>query len=194
MKNIIWKNLENQYIITQFIDLNVDSVLEKNKMVENGDAQGLTFIDVDYSQTQLDAILNPINLSESISNKLLQLDNYHYNSVEIRNLTVNNVFFISLTKDGRDFVAEQINQLEQRIKMELILEEGAIFEYFFGNSSVNITLVQLRQIYIEMLDIVNANFGIYQQEIFTINSLTTAEAVESYDFTTNYLKNNNFNL
>ena len=51
-----------------------------------------------------------------------------------------------------------------------------------------------------MLDVVNTNFGVYKAHVFAINNLTSIEdegdvvGITNYDFTANYLKNQNLNI
>lgn len=133
-------------------------------------------------------------LQEKIEYQLQQLDNYHYNSSEIREMKINGYFILSLSGDGRALIAEQIQSLEQQIKLNVITEESATFEYFYNGGSIEITLIQLRQLYIFMLNVVNTNYAIYKAHIHAIKNLSTIEEVESYDFTANYLKNQNLNV
>jgi hypothetical protein len=135
-----------------------------------------------------------VNFKNSIEYKLQQLDNYHYNSSEIREMKINDYFILSLSGDGRALIAEQIQSLEQQIKLNVITEESATFEYFYNGGSIEITLVQLRQLYIFMLNVVNTNYGVYKAHIHAIKNLSTIEEVEAYDFTANYLKNQNLNI
>ena len=73
MKNIIWENLQNQYIVTQFISDDVDSIAEKDKMIADGDAEGLTFIGVDYSQDQINELCKYQNLEQAKLDKIAQV-------------------------------------------------------------------------------------------------------------------------
>lgn len=134
------------------------------------------------------------SLSEAKTKKLLELDDYHYNALEVRILTINSYFKFSLNAEGRALIGEQIINLVQQIKLGTIQEEDASFEYYYNGSSIEVSLTQLRQIYVEMLRIVNSNFAIYKQHIHDIKNLGTVIAVESYDSTANYLKNNNIDL
>ena len=134
------------------------------------------------------------SLSEAISKKLQELDNYHFNNLEIRQCKINNYFILQLSGEGRSLIQEQINLLEQQIKLALIVEQDASFEYFYNGGSIEISLVQLRQLYVGMLNIVNSNYQNYKAETYLIKNVSTVEAVESHDFTTNYLKNQNINL
>jgi len=52
----------------------------------------------------------------------------------------------------------------------------------------------LRQLYIFMLNVINTNYSIYKAHIHAIKNLSTIEEVEVYDFTVNYLKNQNLNI
>jgi hypothetical protein len=133
-------------------------------------------------------------VQEKIEYQLQQLNSYHFNSSEIREMKINDYFILSLSGDGRALIAEQIQSLEQQIKLNVITEESATFEYFYNGGSIEITLVQLRQLYIFMLNVVNTNYGVYKAHIHAIKNLSTIEEVESYDFTANYLKNQNLNI
>ena len=133
-------------------------------------------------------------LLESIDKKIQELDKYHFNAVEIRQCKINNYFILQLSGEGRSLIQEQISLLLQKIKLNLITEEDASFEYFYNGGSIEISLVQLRQIYVAMLDIVNSNYQNYKAEIYLIKNLSTVEAVEGHDFTVNYLKNQNITL
>jgi len=133
-------------------------------------------------------------LKELISLKLKELDVYHYHSNDIRIITINDYFILSLSSEGRNLISEQIQQLNQKISKGLLTKDTALFEYFYNSSSVKITLNQLESLHIFMLDIVNTNFGVYKSHIHAINSLSSIEQLESYDFTGNYLKNQNINI
>lgn len=129
-----------------------------------------------------------------ISKKIQELDFYHFNSLEIRQCKINNYFILQLSGEGRSMIQEQITNLVQQIKLSLITEEDAVFEYFYNGGSIEITLTQLRQLYVGMLNIVNSNYKNYKTETFLIKNLDSVEAVESHDFTLNYLKNQNITL
>lgn len=133
-------------------------------------------------------------LEEAKGKKLQELDNYHFNSQEIRQCKINNYFILQLDSTGRSLIQEQINLLIQKIKLGLVTEEDASFEFFYNGGSIDISLEQLRRIYVAMLDIVNSNFQNYKTEINNIKNLSTIQQVENYDFTLNYLKNQNINL
>lgn len=155
--------------------------LNKNMIVKNG-----VFQEYIKSENEL--------LEEKIEYQLQQLNNYHYNSSEIREMKINDYFILSLSGDGRALIAEQIQSLDQQIKLNVITEESATFEYFYNGGSIEITLVQLRQLYIFMLNVVNTNYAVYKAHVHEIKNLSTIEKVESYDFTANYLKNQNLNV
>lgn len=130
-----------------------------------------------------------INLEQKKSDKLEELDNYHFNSSEIREIKINDYFILSLSKQGRDLISEQIQNLEQQIKLNVVTEKKAVFEYFYDKKSFKITLNELRKLLIFMLNITNNNYVVYKNHINTIKNLSTIKEVEDYDFTTNYLKN-----
>lgn len=133
-------------------------------------------------------------LEHKIAYKLAELKNYHFNFSEIREMKINNYFILSLSGEGRNLIGEQIQSLDQQIKLNVITEESATFEYFYNGGSIEITLVQLRQLYIFMLNVVNANYGVYKAHIHAIKNLSTIKKVEAYDFTANYLKNKNLDI
>jgi len=160
------------------------------------------FIEIEYDAQVLDKQMcvvdgvykeKSITLSESISKKLQELDQYHY-ATEIRQCKINNYFILQLSGEGRSLIQEQISLLTQKIELNLIQEADASFEYFYNGGSIEITLNQLRQIYVAMVDIVNTNYQNYKAETYLIKNLGSVEAVESHDFTVNYLKNQNINL
>jgi len=128
-------------------------------------------------------------LAELKESKIQQLDNYHFNSSEIREIKINDYFILSLSKQGRDLISEQIQNLEQQIKLNVVTEKKAVFEYFYDKKSFKITLNELRKLLIFMLNITNNNYVVYKNHINTIKNLSTIKEVEDYDFTTNYLKN-----
>jgi hypothetical protein len=133
-------------------------------------------------------------LPESIDKKLQELDQYHYNAVEIRQCKINNYFILQLDSIGRSLIQEQILLLTQKIQLNLIQEADAVFEYFYNGGSIEISLTQLRQLYVAMLNIVNSNYQNYKSEIYLIKNLGSVGAVETHDFTLNYLKNQNITL
>lgn len=134
------------------------------------------------------------DLPELKAMKLIEVDNYHYNSQEIRQCKINNYFILQLDSNGRSLIQEQITALTQKIELGIVAENEAKFEYFYTGGSIKITLEQLRKIYVAMLDIVNLNFQNYKKEIAKINNLTTIKQVEDYDFTLGYVKNQNINI
>jgi hypothetical protein len=153
----------------------------------------------DYSKVQEwiadGGIVTPeYTLEEYINLKLEELNDYHFNSSEIREMKINDYFILSLSVEGRDLISEQIHNLDQQIKLNVITEESATFEYFYNGGSIEITLIQLRQLFIFMLNVVNTNYSVYKDHIHTIKNLSTMEEVEAYDFTANYLKNQNLNI
>jgi hypothetical protein len=84
--------------------------------------------------------------------------------------------------------------LVQKINLGLITEDEAEFQYFYNNDSIAISLRQLRQVYVSVLNIVNANYQNYKAEINIINNLPDVLSVKNYDFTSNYLKNQNITI
>jgi hypothetical protein len=133
-------------------------------------------------------------LDKAIANKLVELDTYHYDSDDIRQLSVNGVFEVSLNKVSRDIIVEQISNLEMKIGLGLNTIEDSIFTYYYEGGNIEITLNQLKGLYTTMLNIVNENFKVYTSHITTIKSLTSIEDIEVYDFTINYIKNQAINV
>jgi hypothetical protein len=175
------KELENSYLVNDSITVPKDAGNSDYQKVQDWIAEGNT-PDPEFT------------LEEKIEYQLQQLDNYHYNSSEIREMKINDYFILSLSGDGRALIAEQIQSLDQQIKLNVITEESATFEYFYNGGSIEITLVQLRQLYIFMLNVVNTNYAVYKAHVHEIKNLSTIEEVEAYDFTANYLKNQNLNV
>lgn len=184
------------------------ALIKDNKVVQVSDSQfpvaemqwiecndsvktGFNFINNEFKS---DSELNILSLDKVRSNKLNELDSYHFNATEIRQCKINNYFILQLSGEGRSLIQEQITSIEQKIKLNLIAEEDASFEYFYNGGSIEISLVQLRQLYVAMLNIVNSNYQNYKAEMYLIKNLPTIEAVESHDFTLNYLKNQNITL
>lgn len=160
----------------------VDNHLQLSKNIRN------QFVEA----TQLE--IDEFQIDEVKKSKIAELDNYHFNSSEIRKMKINDYFVLSLSIDGRTLVSEQIQDLEQQVKLGIIDEMSASFEYFYNGGSIEITLSQLRQLYIFMMNIVNFNYGIYKDHMHVIKNLSTIEEIELYDFTLNYLKNQNLNI
>lgn len=152
---------------------------------------GYFFIDDQFKETNLsDADF----LEQQKSKKLKELDDYHFNSPEIREMKINDYFILSLSGNGRNLIVEQIQNLEQKIQLNITTTEEAIFEYFYNGGSIEINLLQLKQLYTFMLNVVNTNYGIYKNYIHEIKNLSTTEEVKAYNFTANYLKNQNLNI
>jgi hypothetical protein len=167
--------VDNKFFVPN--DPNNTQYKEIQKWIENGG-----IVDPEFS------------LPEAISKKLQELDQYHFNDIEIRQCKINNYFILQLSGEGRSLIQEQISFLTQKIELNLIQEADATFEYFYNGGSIEITLTQLRQLYVAMLNIVNSNYQNYKAETYAIKNLDSVEAVESHDFTVNYLKNQNINL
>lgn len=181
--------------------INFNKSIEFIKIESDYNGERITFwdeINIGIEQPSLDILNNISNetadLEESKNSKLQQLDNYHFNSSEIREMKVNDYFILSLSGEGRALIVEQIQTLEQQIKLNVITEESATFEYLYNNESIEITLVQLRQLYVFMMNVVNTNYSIYQSHIQAIKNLSTIKKVEAYNFTSKYLKNKKLNL
>ncbi len=183
--------------------INIDSVFDSFEIKDLSDGNGEFINNWDDSKIgiskptdeYLESLSNDeVELSNLIINKLSDLDIYHFNSEEIRQMTINEYFVLLLTSKGRTLVAEQIQSLELQVKLGIVTEENANFEYFYNGGSVEISLVQLRALYIFMINTVNTNYGVYKAHIHAIKNLSTIEEVEAYDFTADYLKNQNLNI
>jgi len=124
--------------------------------------------------------------------KIQELEACHY-SDEVRSLKVNGCV-LRITSEGRDLIAEQIKNLEAQIKLGDLDHRSAIFTYYCGNTTVDITLEQLQRIYILAMQLVNANFKTYQEHIKKINNLRSRNSIENYDFKTNYKINQEITL
>lgn len=131
----------------------------------------------------------------AIANKLKELDVYH-NSTEVRTLTINSTYEIYLTGSYRNLVAEQIAEIKLKIEEGDILEQDAVFNYYYNgdDSYIPVTYLQLKRIYITMMDIVNSNFVNYKNQRHQIKALTSVSDVENHDFSEGYLLNQNLNL
>lgn len=176
------KDLGDSYLVNNVVDVPINPTNRDYRKVQE-------WLSVEGNET-----LPRYTLEESIDLKLEESNDYYFNSSEIREMKINDYFILSLSADGRDLISEQIQNLDQQIKLNVITEESATFEYFYNGGSIEITLVQLRQLYIFMLNVVNTNYGIYKAHIYAIKNLSTIEEVEAYDFTGNYLKNQDLNI
>ena len=133
MKNIVWKNSEDKYIITQFISESVDSEVEKDKMIANGDAEGLIFIDVDYSQDQINDLFKDSNLAEAKINKIAQVrvnrDSWMYQPViyETRPYTATKIAgdnLVSAARSPRNIAIGFVNWMtDDGMAIELLISE-----------------------------------------------------------------------
>lgn len=172
--------------------LKENNLEDYSKFTLQDDGAGVYIRDWDYEipMPELPSA-NDLALDNAKSLKLVELDSYYFNSTEIREMKLNDYFVLSLSFDGRNLILEQIQNLEQQIILGSVTEENAKFEYFYNVTSIEVTLGQLRQIYIFMLNTMNTNYGVYKSHINTLKNLTTINEIENYDFKTNYLKNQN---
>lgn len=145
-----------------------------------------------YSESLLEEFTAQ-ELTEAKETKIKELETYH-DSTEVKEMTINNYYNLSLNSKGRALIDEQIQHLSQKIAKGALTQETAIFNYAYNGGSVAITIEQLESLYIFMLDTVNANFAVYKTHSFAINALTSVDEVESYDFTANYIKNQNLDI
>ena len=132
-------------------------------------------------------------LQKAIDLKLLELAVYHFNSTELRVLMINGQIPLSLTKEGRDLVSEQLNKLDNKV-LQGLPSVDAKFNYIHEGSTTEIAIDDLRSLYIAMMDIVDSNWVVYDTHIVDIKNCSTVTDVENYDFTINYLKNQNINI
>jgi hypothetical protein len=134
-------------------------------------------------------------LKESIDVKRQELQDFH-DSTPIRTLLISNTYTIFLHKKYRDLVSEQINDIRIGIEDGDIIEEDAIFDYYYNgdDSYIPVTYLQLKNIYRKMMFIVNANFQKFKEHNSAIGKLTSTPLVDKYDCTTGYLVNQNIDL
>ncbi len=111
----------------------------------------------------------------------------------MRNLKIND-WLLKITSEGRDLIVEQIKSLETQIKLGALDYQSAIFTYYSGNTTVDISLENLQRVYTLAVGIVNANFKTYQEHIRKINNLRSRNSIENYDFKTNYKINQEITL
>ena len=136
----------------------------------------------------------PYSVEELIAEKKSELNTYH-NSDEVRELTITHDsedYIISLSHKDRTLVKEQIDVLDKKIEVGDILEADAEFEYYYNGGSVIISLPELNALYIQMNDIVAANYITYKTHCGNLDALTIVEDVENYDFTSGYSINNTY--
>jgi hypothetical protein len=165
--------------------------------------QDNTFVEEDYLY-QNGKFINPITIDIEKNLKIKELENYH-NSDEVKNLTINNINDFKMNQEGRGLISEQINSLHLQIKLNLITEEEAKFTYVNGGT-IDFSLLQLEQLYIQMMSIVKQNYITYINHKKTIQNLSIIEdeidennnivqvGVKNYDFTEGYIKNSTLTL
>jgi hypothetical protein len=132
-------------------------------------------------------------LQKAISAKVKELNIFH-NSATARTLKINQHYLLSLTKEGRDLVREQIDKLQLRVSEGSITEEDAIFIYYYNGGSVSITLSQLKCLHNFMMTIVDNNFIAWRSNVNKIKALTTLKDISDYDFSEGYLINQNIDI
>ena len=164
------------------------------------------FVAIDESNLDYQEVLTYINSggivdSEFTENELIlksknqlvnSLEEYYFNSEELRILTINGSTKLSLSKEGRALVYEQISNLKNEIELGLKTEENAIFNYYEGDIVTPITLTQLKYMYVTIMNIVNGNFVVYQNHKALINNLQSVN--ESYDYTSGFTKNSSISI
>lgn len=176
------KELEDRYIVNNTVSIpksgsNKDYRLITEWLAEEGNS------------------LSPLySIEELIDQKKLELNTYH-NSDEVRELIITHDsedYIISLSHKDRTLVKEQIDVLDKKIEVGDILEADAEFEYYYNGGSVIISLPELNALYIQMNDIVAANYITYKTHCGNLDALTIVEDVENYDFTSGYSINNTY--
>lgn len=126
--------------------------------------------------------------------KLQELDDYHYSSPDIRTLTINNSYVLNLDSKGRSLIDEQIQHLTNQISLGTLTESDASFEYFYENGSVTVSLLELNALYAKVMSIVNHNFKTYKVHQKKIRSLRSRNSIATYDYTKDYLRNQNIDI
>lgn len=130
------------------------------------------------------------DLKKAKKEKLAELENYHKTSPELRLLTINDKFTISLTGEGRSLVNEQLDNLARKIELKQATKDNAYFDYYQDKIANKITYTQLLQLSVAMQDIVNKNYVVYDNHKKTINEATDILLVKNYAISENFLKNN----
>ena len=131
-----------------------------------------------------------------IADKLQELDNYHQNNEAIKVLMINNILSFSLKKDYRRLLKDEIDHLAVQIEDNEIKIESANFLYNNAKSNISalINIVELKKLYSRVRAISAHNYNTKQEHISNITSLTSKEAINSYDFNENYLINQNIDV
>jgi hypothetical protein len=126
--------------------------------------------------------------------KLDELKDYYKNSSDVRKATVNNKYFCCLTSNCRSLIAEQYTHLINQIDKGEITKEEAFFKYDTKDlnsisCSVNISLAQLQDLHVKIMQIVNFNYAVKEAHIKSLTLLTTKQAVDNYDYKKDFLIN-----
>tara|TARA_R110000751_G_scaffold299695_4_gene411052 strand:- start:1819 stop:2418 length:600 start_codon:yes stop_codon:yes gene_type:complete len=132
-------------------------------------------------------------LSSVIGKKLGELEDYHYTADEVRRITINSEIKFTTNSQDRALIVEQIINIQQQIDLGTY-PVSPKFTYYYSNTSIDLTLDQLKSVYIFCMNTVNQNYQVYQNHREAIKKLTTITKVNNYNFTAKYLKNNNFDL
>lgn len=127
-------------------------------------------------------------LSVIIENKLKELTSYHYSDANRSvNVIGHNIYNRS---DFRSLILEQRNRLSEKVDLGMITEQEAIFNYRYnGSGIIPIPLLQLRNLYIKLVDLAESNYITYINHKNNINNLSTIDDVNNYDYTIGYLTN-----
>jgi hypothetical protein len=147
--------------------------------------------DVDIATKLTDAEIKEYFFKKDKSKKLVDLDNYH-DSDEVRNLkiqTSKNLFIYSTLPDARNILVEQIDANRNAIECGLIDIAKAGFIFFQNGKAEFISFNNLKIIYAKLMEIVNKNYAIKLTHQNKINTITTFEELENYDFKKNYIIN-----
>lgn len=166
---------------------------ETKQFIEDNNNLGLVFYQKPWIEGTTE-IIQPLLLEVAKQEKIKQLSNFHFTDLAVREGTVNNVIPISFTKEFRDILREQINKLDIQIQLGVVKKANANFTYFYGQGSQVITYLQLQQLFLTVMQIVDTNFITYQTNINTINSLSSVEEVENFDYKKDYVLNQNINV
>lgn len=128
------------------------------------------------------------------NDKIKQLYNYYKSNIELSILTINTNYKISLKKEDRDLILEQIENLKLEIENGTKVEADASFDYYDDAKPLSISYAQLKTLYSIMINISNTNFKVYNEHMNNIKALTSENELNNYDFTTNFLKNQSITL
>lgn len=173
-------------------------------------SSGIEFIDVEpgikykifYNKVDLEGYSLYISklLQDSIIVKLTELDSYHY-SDQVRTVVVNGHNIIN-NMGFRTLIAEQRDILKEKLDLDIISPGDDIFNYRYNGSGViPLTLLQLRNIHIQLTDLAGLNYNTHINHRNAIKALSSIDdildgngdvievGVTNYDYTPGYLIN-----